>query len=241
MKIIITKNHEEMSRKAAALVASQMILKPESVLGFATGSTPEGMYQKLIEANKKGDIDFSKIKTFNLDEYYGLEKENPQSYYYFMQDKLFNHVNMDPQNTHIPNGMAEDTEKECREYEEKIEKAGGIDLQILGIGNNSHIGFNEPDTEFVRDTHLVGLNEDTIQANARFFESEEEVPTQALTMGIGTIMKSKKIVLMASGKGKADAIYNTVKGEISPEAPSSILQLHRDVILVIDQEAASKL
>lgn len=241
MRILEVKDYQEMSKKAANIVASQIILKPNSVLGLATGSTPIGMYQDLIKIYQKGYIDFSDIKTFNLDEYYKLPKDHPQSYYYFMQQYLFNHININPDHTHIPNGMAKNIEKECEEYEQKIKDAGGIDLQVLGIGKNGHIGFNEPDNVFERKTHLVNLKEQTIQSNARFFDSIEQVPTQAITMGIQTIIDSKKILLLASGKNKADAIYQCIYGKISPQVPASILQLHPDVTFIIDEEAALKL
>ncbi|WP_288054039.1 glucosamine-6-phosphate deaminase, partial [Caloranaerobacter azorensis] len=178
MKVLIVKDYEEMSRKAANIVASQIILKPDSVIGLATGDTPKGMYRELIKLYNNGDIDFANIKTFNLDEYYGLPKENPQSYHYYMMENLFKHVNIKKENIHIPNGMVENIEKECEEYEKKIQQAGGIDLQVLGIGRNGHIGFNEPDLKFEAKTHLVELDEDTIKANSRFFNSIEEVPTK---------------------------------------------------------------
>ncbi|KGG79491.1 glucosamine-6-phosphate deaminase [Caloranaerobacter azorensis H53214] len=241
MKVLIVKDYEEMSRKAANIVASQIILKPDSVIGLATGDTPKGMYRELIKLYNNGDIDFANIKTFNLDEYYGLPKENPQSYHYYMMENLFKHVNIKKENIHIPNGMVENIEKECEEYEKKIQQAGGIDLQVLGIGRNGHIGFNEPDLKFEAKTHLVELDEDTIKANSRFFNSIEEVPTKAISMGIKTIMHAKKIVLLASGKEKAEAIYKAVKGEITPKVPASVLQLHPDVILIADEEAASLL
>ncbi|KPU27374.1 glucosamine-6-phosphate deaminase [Caloranaerobacter sp. TR13] len=241
MKVIIVKDYEEMSRKAANIVASQIILKPDSVIGLATGDTPKGMYRELIRLYNNGDIDFANIKTFNLDEYYGLPKENPQSYHYYMMENLFNHVNIKKENIHIPNGMTESIEKECEEYEKKIQQAGGIDLQVLGIGRNGHIGFNEPDLKFEAKTHLVELDEDTIKANSRFFNSIQEVPTKAISMGIKTIMHARKILLLASGKEKAEAIYKAVKGKIIPEVPASVLQLHPDVIVIADKEAASLL
>ncbi|QIB27612.1 glucosamine-6-phosphate deaminase [Caloranaerobacter azorensis] len=241
MKVLIVKDYEEMSRKAANIVASQIILKPDSVIGLATGDTPKGMYRELIKLYNNGDIDFANIKTFNLDEYYGLPKENPQSYHYYMMENLFKHINIKKENIYIPNGMAENIEKECEEYEKKIQQAGGIDLQVLGIGRNGHIGFNEPDLKFEAKTHLVELDEDTIKANSRFFNSIEEVPTKAISMGIKTIMHAKKIILLASGKEKAEAIYKAVKGEITPKVPASVLQLHPDVILIADEEAASLL
>ncbi|WP_352420280.1 glucosamine-6-phosphate deaminase [Proteiniborus sp.] len=241
MRIIVANDYDEMSRKAAHLIASQMILNPESVLGLATGSTPIGTYKELIKLYKDGVIDFSKIKSFNLDEYFELPKDNPQSYDYFMKANLFNHVNIGEEDINIPNGMCENIERECNDYEKKIIEAGGIDLQLLGIGRNSHIGFNEPGEHFETNTHLVQLDEDTIEANSRFFDSVDDVPTKAISMGIGSIMKAKKILLLASGAGKADAIYDTVNGPITPKVPASILQLHPDVVIIVDKEAASRL
>lgn len=241
MRIIVANDYDEMSRKAAHLIASQMILNPESVLGLATGSTPIGTYKELIKLYKDGVIDFSKIKSFNLDEYFELPKDNPQSYDYFMKANLFNHVNIGEEDINIPNGMCENIERECNDYEKKIREAGGIDLQLLGIGRNGHIGFNEPGEHFETNTHLVQLDEDTIEANSRFFDSVDDVPTKAISMGIGSIMKAKKILLLASGAGKADAIYDTVNGPITPKVPASILQLHPDVVIIVDKEAASRL
>lgn len=241
MRIIVCENYELLSKKAAQIVGSQMILEPNSVLGLATGSTPVGMYKNLIKMFEEGLIDFSKIKTFNLDEYYKLPIDNDQSYHYFMDENLFNHININRDNIHIPNGMADDIEGECVSYDKMIDDNGGIDIQVLGIGNNAHIGFNEPTINFNKGTHIVTLDESTREANARFFNSLEEVPTNAITMGTGSIFKSKKILLLASGKGKAEAIYNTVHGKVTPEVPSSILQFHKDVILVLDKDAASLL
>lgn len=241
MRIIITKDYEEMSKKAASIVASQMVLKPNSVLGLATGDTPLGMYKELIELYKKDNIDFSKIDTFNLDEYYGLNVENPHSYAYYMREKFFKHINVKKKNTNILDGMTNDIQKECKDYEKRIKEAGGIDLQVLGIGRNGHIGFNEPDLKFEASTHIVHLDTDTINANARFFDDVEDVPTKAISMGIKTIMGAKKIMLLASGKEKAKSIYNTLKGEITPKVPASILQLHPDVIVILDEEAASNI
>ena len=223
------------------MVFSQVILNRHSVLGLPTGSTPLGLYKYLIEAHKKGYMDFSNIKTFNLDEYYRLDRNDPQSYYYFMMENLINHINIDTKNVDIPNCMLKDIEKECEDYEERIKAAGGIDLQIIGIGNNGHIGFNEPGPVFSKKTHLVNLSQSTIEANARFFKSIEDVPTKAVTMGIQTIMQSKRLLLIASGLGKADAIYKTIKGEIDPMVPASIIQLHRNATVIIDKDAASKL
>lgn len=241
MRIIVVENYEEMSKKAAVMVASQVILKPDSVLGLSTGDTPIGMYKEIINIYKNQKMDFSKVKTFNLDEYYRLNRENPQSYYYYMMNNLFNHVNIDKKNINIPNGMADNIEVECKEYERKINKAGGIDLQILGIGVNGHIGFNEPNISFEPETHLVHLNEKTIESNSRFFSSKEEIPTKAISMGIKSIIHSKKIILLACGSAKSDAISKAINGKITPNLPASILQLHRDVIVIIDKEAASKL
>ncbi|HDK7138126.1 TPA: glucosamine-6-phosphate deaminase [Clostridium botulinum] len=241
MRIIVVDNYEEMSKKAAAMIASQVILKPDSVLGLATGDTPIGMYKEIINIYKNEKMDFSKVRTFNLDEYYGLNREDPQSYYYYMINNLFNHVNIDKNNINIPNGMADNIEIECKEYERKIDKAGGIDLQILGIGVNGHIGFNEPNISFESETHLVNLNEKTIESNSRFFSSKEEVPTKAISMGIKSIIHSKKIILLACGQNKADAIFKAIEGKITPNIPASILQLHKDVVVIVDRKAASKL
>ena len=241
MRIYKTKNYDEMSRKAANIISAQMILKPESVLGLATGSSPIGTYKQLINWYKKGDLDFSQIHSINLDEYKGLDRKNDQSYYYFMHEHLFNHVNIKEENTNVPDGTQPDGEKECARYEELIRSLGGVDLQLLGLGHNGHIGFNEPDESFIVPTHVVDLTESTIKANARFFASADEVPRQALTMGIGCIMAARRILLIASGADKADAIYKTVCGPITPECPASILQLHPDVVLVCDEAALSKL
>ncbi len=239
MVIVKAKNYEDMSAKAANIMAAQITLKPDSVLGLATGSTPEGLYSNLIKKYEAGELDFSKIKTVNLDEYKGLTRDHDQSYYYFMNDKLFNHVNIDKANTNVPDGTKEDGEAECARYEALIDSLGGTDIQLLGIGGNGHIGFNEPDDSFIRDTHCVKLTDSTIEANSRFFASKDDVPKYAYTMGIGSIMKSKKILLVASGKGKAQAIYDTVCGPITPSVPASILQLHPDVIIVADEDALS--
>lgn len=241
MRIMVVDNYEEMSKKAASIVTSQVILKPESVLGLATGDTPIGMYEEIINVYKNEKLDFSKVKTFNLDEYYGLNKENLQSYYYYMMDNLFNHVNINKSNIHMINGMADNIKVECKEYERKIVKAGGIDLQVLGIGVNGHIGFNEPDVNFELETHLVNLNKKTIESNSRFFSSKDQVPTKAISMGIKTIMNSKKIILLACGSSKADAIFKSINGKVTPNTPASILQLHRDVVVIMDKKAASKL
>ena len=241
MKIIRTKDYEEMSRKAANLISAQILLKPDCVLGLATGSTPIGIYDQLVEWYKKGDLDFSTVKTVNLDEYKGLTRDNEQSYYYFMHHHLFDRVNIDEENTHVPNGKVENGDEECLRYEALIKSMGGVDLQLLGLGRNGHIGFNEPAADFPKITHCVDLTESTIEANKRFFASADEVPRQAFTMGIGTIMKADKILVVANGEDKADAVAAMVQGEINPEVPASILQLHNNVILVADEAALSKL
>jgi glucosamine-6-phosphate deaminase len=241
MRIIVVDNYEEMSWKAASLVSSQMILKPDSILGLATGDTPLGMYSELIKLYNKKQIDFKGVKSFNLDEYYGIDKNNTQSYYYYMMNNFFNYTNIQHGNINVPNGNAENIEEECLRYENAIKESGGIDIQVLGIGVNGHIGFNEPDINFEAETHLVNLDEITIESNSRMFKHIEDVPTKALSMGIKTIMYSKRIVLLASGLSKADSICKTINGKINPEIPASILQLHQDVTVILDKEAASKL
>lgn len=241
MLIYKTKNYEEMSRKAAALIAAQIIAKPDSILGLATGSSPVGTYHCLIKAYENGDLDFSNVKSINLDEYKGLSPENDQSYRYFMNTNLFDHINIDKSNTYVPNGLEMDTEKACSEYNEIISQSGGIDLQLLGLGPNGHIGFNEPDHVFIARTHCVNLTESTIEANKRFFESVDDVPRQAYTMGIQNIMSAKKIVVVVSGANKAEALAKAVNGPIDPQVPASILQLHPDVTIVADETALSML
>jgi len=241
MNIVITDTYEEMSKKAANIIVSQVTLNPESILGLATGSTPIKTYEYIREKYEGNEVDFEKTVTFNLDEYIGLSQEDPQSYRYFMDQHLFKHINIKEENIYIPNGLAEDIQLECINYEEEIRKHGGIDLQLLGIGRNGHIGFNEPNVSFEARTHKVSLDEDTIHANARFFDSAEDVPTAAISMGIKTIMMSKKILLLASGKNKAEAINALVNGPITPKLPASILQLHQDVTIILDEEAASLL
>ncbi len=241
MKVIIAKNYEEMSKIAAKEMAKLLYVKPNAVLGLATGSTPEGVYKELIELNKEHKIDFSKVTSYNLDEYKGLKGEHPQSYRYFMNTNLFNHVNIDKSRTHVPNGVAEDFEKECAEYDKAVENAGGIDLQLLGIGINGHIGFNEPSDFLNLNTHVTDLTEDTIKANSRFFDHIDEVPTQAVTMGLGSIMKAKKIILLASGEKKAEIISKLVEDKISTRVPASMLQVHPNVLVIVDEEAGSLL
>lgn len=239
MELYVFDNYDEVSRYAAKMVSDFVNEKPDCVLGFATGGTPVGMYKKLIEYNRGSIVDFSKVKSFNLDEYRGLSGEHLQSYRYFMNNTFFDHINIDKNNTFIPDGICKDVEKECRDYEEKINELGGIDLQILGVGSNGHIGFNEPSSELYVYTHLAHLTEETIRANSRFFKSDEEVPSKAITMGMGQIMKAKKIILLASGINKANAIGTIFNGKISTENPSSILQIHPSVAVIADKEAAS--
>lgn len=238
-KIIITENYEEMSKKASDMVISQVIIKPDSNLGLATGGTPVGMYKEIIRNYELDRVDFSKVKSFNLDEYYPISRDNNQSYTYYMNTNLFNHINILKENIHIPNSETNNVIEECENYDKMMEDCGGIDLQILGIGNNGHIGFNEPDTYFEARTHLADLNKETIEANSRYFEKKEDVPKKALSMGIGSIMKAKKIVLLASGESKAKAVEKMIFGKIEPGVPASILQLHEDVIIILDKEAAS--
>lgn len=237
MKIIKCIDYQDMSKKAANLFSAQITLKNDSVLGLATGSTPIGTYKALIAAYQNGDVDFSAVKTVNLDEYVGLDGNNDQSYRYFMNDNLFNHVNIDKGNTNVPNGKATDKSAECARYEDLIKNLGYIDMQLLGIGNNGHIGFNEPNDQFDKITHEVNLTASTIEANTRFFASADEVPKTAISMGIQTIMSAKKIVLVASGSGKADIIYKSCFGPITPSVPASALQLHPDVTVIVDAEA----
>ena len=206
----------------------------------AAGSTPIGLYKQLVEWFEKGDLDFSKVQTVNLDEYKGLNRENDQSYYYFMHDNLFDHINIPEENTHLPNGMEMDSEKECARYTKLIQSMGGVDLQLLGIGHNGHIGFNEPSESFDKEVHCVNLTQSTIEANKRFFASADDVPKQAYTMGIKTIMQAKKILIVANGEGKADIVRDAFFGPITPQIPASVLQLHNDVTLVADEAALSK-
>lgn len=241
MRIIITDTYEKMGMEAANIVAGQVYLKPDSVLGLATGSTPLSMYQRLAAVHKSVGLDFSGVTTFNLDEYIGMSPDNPQSYHYFMQENFFRHINIRQENVFIPDGMAEDMVAEGERYERLIAAKGGIDLQVLGIGQNAHIGFNEPDVKFAATTHKVELDEETIQANSRFFASASEVPRYAISMGIKTIMMAEHVILLANGRNKAEAVYKAVCGDVTPEAPASILQLHRDVAVIVDKEAAALL
>ena len=232
MRVLKAENYADLSRKAALLIAAQIIKKPHSVMGFATGSTPEGAYAELVALYKQGTICFKDITTFNLDEYYSLSASHSQSYAYFMKDKLFGHVDLPAESIHIPNGNSGNAAAECAQYEKDIEAAGGIDMQLLGIGRNGHIGFNEPDEDFSPATHLVNLTANTLDANARFFSSVEEVPTQAITMGVGTIMRAKSVLLIANGAQKKEIIQKTISGAVTPQVPASILQFHPDVTVL---------
>lgn len=237
MKLIKAKDYQDMSRKAANIISAQIIMKPNCVLGLATGSSPVGTYKQLIEWYNKGDLDFSEVTSVNLDEYKNLPRENEQSYYYFMHDNLFDHVNIDPERTFLPNGMEPDSAKECARYDEVIRATGGVDLQLLGLGHNGHIGFNEPGDAFEKGTHCVDLTERTIEANKRFFDSIDDVPKQAYTMGIKNIMMARKILLVVSGESKAEALQKTLYGPVTPQHPASILQMHPDVTIVADEAA----
>ena len=237
MKIIKAKDYNDMSRKAANIISAQVIMKPDCVLGLATGSTPIGTYKQLIEWYEKGDFDFGDVTTVNLDEYRGLPRENDQSYFYFMNHNLFDYVNVNPERTHLPNGMNPDADAECKRYEEVIRSTGGVDLQLLGLGHNGHIGFNEPCSYFPSKTHEVDLKCETIQSNARFFQDLKSVPKKAYTMGIGTIMKSKQILLIVSGSAKAEILRKAILENVTPQIPASILQFHPDCTVIGDKDA----
>jgi glucosamine-6-phosphate deaminase len=240
MRIYKAKDYKDMSRKAANILSAQVIMKPNCVLGLATGSTPIGTYDQLVEWYNKGDLDFSEVTTVNLDEYKGLGKDNEQSYYYFMHKHLFDRINIKPENTHLPDGTKSDSDKECKRYAELIHSLGGVDLQLLGLGHNGHIGFNEPGEAFETEVHCVNLSDNTINANKRFFASINDVPRQAYTMGIKTIMQAKKILVVVSGEDKADIVAKAFFGEVTPLVPASILQMHNDVTLVADEAALSQ-
>ncbi|WP_144744835.1 glucosamine-6-phosphate deaminase [Enorma burkinafasonensis] len=237
MKIVRARDYDDMSRKVANLIAAQVILKPTTILGLATGTTPIGTYQQLIKAYENGDLDFSQVRSYNLDEYRGLTHDDPQSYHFFMNDQLFNHINIDPANVHVPDGSNPDADAACSEYDRMVEEAGYCDLQLLGIGRNGHIGFNEPDEVFSKGTHCVDLTQSTIEANARLFEREEDVPRQAYTMGTQTIMNARMVVVAANGENKAQAVHDMCFGPVTPQCPASILQLHPNVVVVADEEA----
>jgi len=239
MEIKPINSYNKMSKLAAKIVAKQIKDKPNTVLGLATGSTPEGMYRELVKIHKEGELDLSQVITFNLDEYLGVSPDHPQSYHYYMYENFFNHVNIEEKNIHIPKGDTKDPIQECLDYEREIEKVRGIDLQILGIGINGHVGFNEPDINLEAKTHVIQLSDDTIKANSRFFKNLDEVPKKAITMGMATIMKSKKIILMAWGLEKKKPILKVISGHIATDVPASLLQVHNDVILIVDKKIYS--
>lgn len=241
MRIIKADDYYSMSRMAANIISAQIIMKPKCVLGLATGSTPLGTYAQLIEWYKKGDLDFSEVMTINLDEYKGLAPDNDQSYRYFMNTNLFNHININKENTYVPDGLEADSDKACSDYNDIIRTSGGVDLQLLGLGNNGHIGFNEPGEAFEKETHCVKLAESTVQANSRFFDNIDDVPKEAYTMGIKSIMQAKKIVIVVNGEKKAKIVKDAFFGPVTPKVPASVLQLHNDVTLVGDKEALSLL
>ena len=241
MRLIRAKDYNDVSRKAGNIIAAQVTLKPDCVLGLATGSSPVGTYKELIKKYEAGDLDFSQVKTVNLDEYVGLSKDHDQSYAYFMRTNLFDHVNIDQSNCNIPSGLTDDPEAECANYDATIKALGGTDLQLLGMGPNGHIGFNEPDEAFIPGTHCVKLAESTIDANARFFATRVDVSKQAYTMGIWGIMQAKRVLMVVNGKNKAQAVKAAFSGPVDPQVPASILQLHPDFILVADEEALSLL
>ena len=240
MKLIVVNNYEELSKVAAKEFSKIIKEKENAVLGLATGGSPVGMYKELITMYEQKELNFSKTTTVNLDEYIGLNPEHNQSYRYFMNNNLFNHINIDKSNTFVPNGLAEDLEAQCKEYDQKIAELGGIDIQLLGVGNNGHIAFNEPNNELSSGTHIISLTDNTIEANARFFDNIDDVPRKAITMGVGGIMKAKKIILIASGESKAEAIKGIFSGKITTANPATMLQMHRDVTVIVD-EAAAKL
>ena len=239
MRIIKTKDYEDMSRKAAALLAAQVVLKPNCVLGLATGGTPVGLYKNLVQWYNNGDLDFSEVTSVNLDEYRGLPREHKESYFSFMHRNLFDHINIKAENINLPDGTNMDADAECARYDKVIESVGGVDLQLLGIGHDGHIGFNEPSEAFDLGTHCVQLAEETIDANQRFFDSRDEVPREAYTMGTRTIMQARKVVMIVSGKDKAEIIKKAFFGPVTPEVPASILQMHPDFVLVADEDALS--
>lgn len=235
MNLIIVENYDEISKLAAENIKDVITRNPKAILGLATGSTPIGTYKELIKMNKNNEIDFSEIKTVNLDEYIGLSEKDSQSYRYFMNENLFNHINIKKENTFVPNGLAKNIEEETKNYDKKIDELGGIDIQILGVGTNGHIAFNEPSDVLTSATHLTNLTESTINANSRFFNSAEEVPKTAITMGLGQIMKSKKILLLAYGENKAEVIKEVLSGKITSKNPATMLQMHKDVTIIVDK------
>ncbi len=241
MKICVFKSAQEAAVAGANIIAEVIKAQDKTVLGLATGSTPVPMYKELIAKNASGELDFANVYSYNLDEYIGLDGTHDQSYRYFMNDNLFDHININKANTHVPCGTGADHAADAKAYDEAIEAEGGIDVQVLGIGNNGHIGFNEPGAVFYKGTHVVDLTDSTIDANKRFFATRDEVPKQAITLGVGGIMNAKKVILLAFGKGKAEAVKALVNGEIDPMCQASILQLHKDTTLLLDEDAASLL
>lgn len=241
MEIFVLDDYDAVSKKASQIVAAQVTLKSNSVLGLATGSTPEGMYKLLVKMYEDETLDFSEVVTYNLDEYYNISPDNEQSYHYYMNEKLFKHINLKKENINIPNGKTEDVAKCCKEYDESVFKSGKIDLQVLGIGTNGHIGFNEPNVHFEANTHFVDLDEKTIEANSRFFDKKEDVPNHAITVGIRNIMQAKNIILLATGEAKADVIEKMIFGSVTPSVPASILQVHQNVTIILDKKAGSKI
>lgn len=240
MNIIKVKDYDEMSLEACKFIVERVKKIESPVLGLATGSTPEGLYDCLIEKNKQEEVSFKNVTTFNLDEYIGLDNDHPNSYHYFMQENFFSKIDISPSKTHLPNGVAEDFNQECKEYEQLIEEAGGIDLQLLGLGTNGHIAFNEPGSKFDGRTAIVDLAQATLDANARFFDSIDDMPTQAVTMGIGSIMESDEILLIVSGESKAEALANVINGEVTEDFPASILQKHKNVTIIADEAALAQ-
>ena len=241
MRICRATDYNDMSRKAAQIILAQIIMKPNCVLGLATGSSPIGTYKQLIEWYNKDELDFSEVTSINLDEYKGLSPEDPQSYRYFMNTHLFHRINISYDHTYVPDGTETDSHKACQAYNELLHQVGPADLQILGLGHDGHIGFNEPSDHFEDETHCVDLTETTIQANKRFFASEDDVPRQAYTMGIGTIMRCKKLIVVVSGKDKASILKQVIQGPVTPEVPGSILQFHPDCIIIADEDALSEM
>jgi glucosamine-6-phosphate deaminase len=239
MKVIRVKDYDDMSRKVANIISAEVILNPDSVLGLATGTTPIGAYKQLAEWYRKGDVSFAEVSTYNLDEYRGLSGDDPQSYRYFMNDTFFDHIDIDKSRTHVPDGSDPDIEHACKSYDAAVKAAGYCDLQLLGIGRNGHIGFNEPADAFSKGTHCVDLTESTIQANSRLFDDPNDVPRQAYTMGVQTIMHARRILIAANGKDKAEAVRDMIEGAVTPQCPASILQLHTNCVVVADDEALS--